>query len=56
MGWLTHDCPRCGGPLEATGYSAPYPTHRCRRCMDAAAKDAKIKELEARLEKIEAKS
>lgn len=26
-------CPQCGGPIEATGYCAPYPAYRCPRCI-----------------------
>lgn len=36
MGWFTPKCPVCSGPLQATGYSAPYPAYRCIACIRAA--------------------
>ena len=36
MGWFTPKCPVCSGSLQATGYSAPYPSYRCLACIRAA--------------------
>lgn len=53
MGLFSPKCPYCNGPLQATGYSAPYPTHRCRRCISVNQDKAKIQELTERLERLE---
>ena len=53
MGWFTPKCPRCGGPLQATGYSAPYPSHRCPACIADSARDEEIKQLRARIDKLD---
>lgn len=53
MSWFTPKCPHCNGPLEPTGYSAPYPSHRCKSCIGAAQKERRIEELEARISQIE---
>lgn len=50
---FSRKCPRCGSKLEATGYSAPYPSYRCRSCIKSNADKKKIKELEARLAQLE---
>jgi tRNA(Ile2) C34 agmatinyltransferase TiaS len=39
-------CPRCGGPITATGYSFPFPQYRCRNCIAKNQQDKRIKELE----------
>lgn len=36
MGLFTPKCPICSQPLQATGYSAPYPQYRCLACIRAA--------------------
>lgn len=54
MGWFSLKCPQCGGPVEATGYSAPYPAYRCKSCIASAARElelAALRERVARLEK-----
>lgn len=45
MGWFTPKCPRCGSPLQSTGYCAPYPSHRCLNCIANHKRDAEIAEL-----------
>lgn len=50
MSWFTPKCPRCGGPLQVTGYSAPYPSHRCPACIANAQRDAEIAALRKTVE------
>lgn len=50
MGLFTPKCPRCGGVLQETGYSAPYPTHRCPSCIAAHERKSEVDTLRAALE------
>lgn len=43
-------CPHCGGKLERTGYSFPYPQLRCRSCIK---RNSEKGELEDRIERLE---
>ena len=54
FGFLKPICPHCGSALEATGYSAPYPSHRCKTCIRRNTDKQKISELEKRIEDLEA--
>lgn len=49
MGWFTPKCPQCGGPLQATGACAPYPSYRCEACISDRRRDAEIEALRAEL-------
>ena len=53
MGWFDPKCPRCGGPLQSTGYCAPYPSHRCPACIANHERDAELKALRARVKQLE---
>lgn len=56
MGLFSHKCPQCGGKLEATGWSFPYPTHRCPNCIRVDKQNKKIEELERKMEELQSKS
>ena len=47
-------CPHCGGELEPTGYSAPYPSHRCKSCIRRNTDRQKLSDLEKRIAELEA--
>ena len=53
MGWFTPKCPRCGGELKATGYCAPYPSHRCEACISKARQKQETDELKRRISELE---
>lgn len=56
MGWFSPKCPSCDGPLEETGYSAPYPSWRCRRCIKENKQASEIKEMSERIAQLEKES
>jgi tRNA(Ile2) C34 agmatinyltransferase TiaS len=49
----TPKCPHCGGKLQYTGYSWPYPEYRCPACIDRNKQARKVKELEKRIKELE---
>jgi tRNA(Ile2) C34 agmatinyltransferase TiaS len=48
-------CPRCGGNLEYTGYSWPYPEWRCPACINRNKEKKRISDLEKRIKELEKK-
>ena len=59
MGWFTKKCPRCGGPLQETGYSIGCPAYRCRNCIRNNRikndQERRIEEIKKRLDQLESK-
>lgn len=52
MGLFKKYCPQCGGILERTGYSFPFPQWRCNNCIK---RNKEMKLLERRIDELEKK-
>lgn len=46
-------CPLCGGKLQATGDSAPYPSHRCPTCIEANRVRQEIEDLKKQVAELQ---